>query len=230
MADTDAFEALHLDDLERIESFQDVTWLPIRRQLGIEAFGVNAFEGDAGKLVVEEHDELGTGGSGTQEELYFVASGRAKFTVAGEEIPAPQGTFVFLRDPAAKRKAVAEEDGTIVLALGATRGAVFEPSAWEWLAPSIGRHKAGDYPGARDVVRAGLERLPDHPSLLYNLACFEVICGETDAALEHLARGLDLDPRMRDWAVKDEDFDAVRDDPRFTSLVTGKPGAVRKGT
>jgi hypothetical protein len=216
------FEKVHLDDLDRMPSFQDVTWLPVRRRLGIEAFGVNAFEGDDGKLVIEEHDETGTGGSGTQEELYFVTSGRATFTVAGDEIDAPQGTFVFVRDPTAKRKAVAAADGTIILAFGSTRGEAFTPSAWEWVAPAIERHKAGDFEGAKDSIRDGLERLPDHPSLLYNLACFESLTGEHEAALDHLEKGLAIDPKMREWAKNDEDFDVLRGDPRFESAVAGE--------
>jgi hypothetical protein len=38
---------------------------------------------------------------------------------------------VFIEDPALERVAVAEEDGTLVLAIGAERGKAFEPSAWE---------------------------------------------------------------------------------------------------
>ncbi len=217
------YEVAHLNQLDRVPSFQGVTWLPIRRCFGIEAFGVNAFAGDAGKLVIEEHDELGSGGSGTQEELYVVVSGRATFTIAGEETDAPPGTFIFVRDPAARRKATAAADGTVILALGGTRGEVFTPSAWEWVAPAIERHGAGDFAGAASVVRDGLERLPDHPSLLYNLACFEARSGELDAALQHLARGFELDPKMREWAQKDEDFAALRGDPRFESAVAGQP-------
>lgn len=225
MADADAFETARLDELERVPSFQGVTWLPVRRRFGIEAFGVNGFEGDAGKLVIEEHDETGTGGSGRQEELYFVAAGRVTFTVAGETVDAPRGTFVFVRDPEAKRKAVAEEDGSVILALGGTRGEAYTPSAWEWIAPAIERDQAGDYEGAAAVVQQGLQRLPDHPSLLYNLACFESLDGETDAALAHLARGLEINPKMRAWAEKDEDFDPLRGDPRFASLVPGQADA-----
>jgi hypothetical protein len=220
---TNGFQTVHLDELDRVPSFQDVTWLPIRRRLGIEAFGVNAYEGDTGKLVIEEHDELGSGGSGTQEELYVVIRGRAAFTLAGEEVDAPAGTLVFIRDPAAKRKAVAEEDGTLVLAVGGTRGEPFTPSAWEWVAPSIGRFRDGDLEGATASIREGLERLPDHPSLLYNLACFETLAGEHEAAIEHLTRGIGIDPKMREWAQKDEDFDAIREDPRFSSAVAGEP-------
>ena len=217
------FETVHLDDLERLPSFQDVTWLPIRRRLGIEAFGVNAFEGEAGKLLIEEHDELGTGGSGRQEELYVVVTGRATFTIAGDEVDAPRGSLVFVRDPEAKRKAVADEDGTVILALGATRGEAFTPSAWEWIAPSIERNRAGDDAGAVAVLREGLEQLPDHPSILYNLACFEALTGETDLALDHLERGLEQDPKMRDWARKDEDFTSLRGNPRFESAIAGEP-------
>ena len=127
----DGFQTANIDDLDRVPSFQGVTWLPIRRRFGIEAFGANAFAGDAGKLVIEEHDETGAGGSGAQEELYVVVTGRATFTIGGDSIDGPAGTLVFVRDPRAKRKAVADEDGTVILALGGTRGAAFTPSAWE---------------------------------------------------------------------------------------------------
>ena len=68
--------------------------------------------------MVGEHDELGPGASG-HEELYVVVSGGCTFTVDGEEFEAPQGTAVFVGDPAAKRTARATEDGTVVLASAA---------------------------------------------------------------------------------------------------------------
>ena len=71
--------------------------------------------------VVEEHDETG-GGAGGHEELYVVLSGRATFTLGGEKLDAPAGTFVFVSDPAVKRKAIAEEEGTVVLAIGGEPG------------------------------------------------------------------------------------------------------------
>ena len=224
-----AFETVHLDELDRVASFQDVTWLPIRRRLGIEAFGINAYEGDAGKLVIEEHDETGAGGSGRQEEVYFVTTGRATFTVGGETITAPAGTFVFVRDPEVKRKAMADDDGTIVIAVGGTRGEAFTPSAWEWVAPALGRFGAGDFEGAASAMREGLQRLPDHPSLLYNLACAEALGGSGEPALEHLRRALDVDPSLRDRAREDEDFASLRDDPRFSRLVAGEPDRARQG-
>lgn len=216
---TAPYETAHVDELDRVPSFQDVTWLPVRRRLGIEAFGVNAFEGDAGQLVIEEHDETGTGGSGQQEELYVVLSGRATFSIAGDDVEAPAGAFVHVRDPGARRKAVALEDGTIVLALGGTRGQPYEASPWEWTALSLAPAKEGDFERARALLEEGLERHPDNSGLLYNLACYEARDGRTEAALEHLARALELDPELRGWAGKDEDLASLHDEPAFRQLV-----------
>jgi hypothetical protein len=43
----------------------------------------------------------------------------------------PSGTFVAVSDPGAECKAVAEEDGTAILAIGAPRGRAYEVSRWE---------------------------------------------------------------------------------------------------
>jgi hypothetical protein len=62
------------------------TWYPLQHVFGLTAFGANAFvAGRAGDNLVEEHDERKSG----QEELYLVVSGRARFTVGGEEADAP---------------------------------------------------------------------------------------------------------------------------------------------
>jgi hypothetical protein len=119
-----------LDALETLDPSGLPAWRPVRHSLGLEAFGVNAWVARAaGDRVIEEHDEAD--GDGGQEELYFVAQGRAAFTLDGERVDAPAGTFVAVRDPAVNRSAVAEEPGTVVLAVGAARGRAFEPSAWE---------------------------------------------------------------------------------------------------
>ena len=55
---------------------------------------------------------------GGHEELYFVLSGRATFTVDGERVDAPAGSLVFVKDPAMRRGAVADEAGTKILAIG----------------------------------------------------------------------------------------------------------------
>ena len=120
-----------LDELtgERWEGY-DHEWRPVRHQLGIEAFGAGAWLGDRGVELIEEHTELGEDAD-EHEELYLVVRGRASFTVAGEAIDAPAGTFVAVPDPGVTRRAVAEEDGTAILAVGAPKGRAYTVSPWE---------------------------------------------------------------------------------------------------
>src|SRR5437868_12157248 len=110
-----SYETATLDQLAR-----DDGWSPIRKQLGIQAFGVNAWTAkEVGDQLISEHHEVPSG----HEELYLVLAGRATFTVDGDEVDAPTGALVFVRDPAAKRGAVAAERGTTVLVVGARVGA-----------------------------------------------------------------------------------------------------------
>jgi mannose-6-phosphate isomerase-like protein (cupin superfamily) len=110
-------------------------WLPVRHTLGVKAFGVNGWLGrNAGDDVIEAHRETPDGEAGVaqaQEELYYVASGHATFTIDGETVDAPEGTLVFVAEPGAERSAVAKEDGTTVLAIGAPVGEGFVVAPWE---------------------------------------------------------------------------------------------------
>ncbi len=105
----------------------------VRRHFDIQAFGVNGITGDAGDVMAEPHherdDELNR--TDGHEELYAVMSGHAVFTVDGEDLDAPAGTLVFVRDPALVRSARATADGTAILALGGCPGVPFEISRWE---------------------------------------------------------------------------------------------------
>src|SRR4051812_131665 len=107
------FAALSLD-----ESFADAeardgrVSVPVRRELDVNAFGIYAVRAvEAGAILAAEHDKMGPGAD-RHEELLFVSTGKATFTVEGETIEAPAGTFVFVRDPESRRAAVADEDGT----------------------------------------------------------------------------------------------------------------------
>lgn len=60
-----------------------------------------------------------------------MTSGRAAFTIAGEELDAPAGTLVAVTDSTVIRGAVAREPGTTVLVVGAPRGEPFALRNWE---------------------------------------------------------------------------------------------------
>ncbi len=204
-----------LEDMALVKSSAAFGIHPVRLHFGIESFGINAYSADkAGEHVIEEHDELGSG-AGRHEELYLVMSGRATFELAGEQVDAPAGTLVFVRDPAVRRAAIAEVGGTRVLVVGAVSGRAFEPSPWEACFAAKPLLDSGRPEAGIDVFKEALERHPGNPNVLYNLACFEALTGRADDALTHLQEAVEKDPRTREWAQTDEDFASVRDDPRF---------------
>ena len=89
------YEVRRIDELDRIPVSHGLEWRPIRRRLGIRAFGINAYTAEkVGDCVVEEHKEV----SG-HEEVYVVLSGLARFTVDEDEFDAAAGTLVYLPDP-----------------------------------------------------------------------------------------------------------------------------------
>jgi tetratricopeptide (TPR) repeat protein len=206
---------VRLDEVEALPTFGELKWKPLRRPLGVTAFGVNAYWAEqAGDELIEEHDELGAA-AGKHEELYVVIGGSARFIVAGDEFEAPTGTVVFVRDPAARRAAVATEANTTALVVGGTPGRPYEVSPWEWVAEAIPAWRSGDYATARATIENGLREHPENPSLLYDLACLEALMGETEAAIQDLRRAVELKPEYAEDAREEEDFASIRDHPAF---------------
>ncbi len=196
------WQAAHLDELDRLPVEKGLEWRPIRRRFGIRAFGVNAYTAEKpGDWVVEEHTEATCG----HEELYLVVRGRARFTLDGEDVDAPAGTIVFLPDPKVKRVAIAEEEGTTVLAVGGKPGEAFTPSGWEW--SFLASTQQPDEAVA--TMQAGVEELGETGASLYQLAKFEAKAGRTEDARAHIAKALELEPAYRQYAEKDDDLEEV---------------------
>jgi tetratricopeptide (TPR) repeat protein len=194
--------------------------MEVGRHFGIRSFGTSAYRSIEGGQVVNEHDEAGfrIGLSG-QEELYVVVSGRATFTVNDEKVDAPAGSLVFLRDPAAKRGAVAEEPGTTVLAIGGKPGEAFLPLTEEFSA-AFDAYSAKDYERSIELYRALLEgEFPRKAGILFNIACNEALLGRADDAIEHLRAAIEADQQAVELARTDGDLDPIREDPRFAELI-----------
>jgi quercetin dioxygenase-like cupin family protein len=213
-------ERYHIARIDDLESYpvddEGLTWRPIRRRFDIRSFGVNAYTAEqAGQRVVEEHRE-----QDGHEEMYVVLSGRATFTLDGDEHDAPAGTFVHCL-PGTLRGALAAEPGTTVMGIGAKPGVVFEPSAWEDVFVAFGHYRKGEVGRARTEFEKTVARNPDHWQGHYNFACLEALTGDKEAALAHLERAAEIEPeRVAKDAAEDEDFDSIRDDPRFSEVVT----------
>jgi len=203
-------KTLRLDEVEGLPVLGTLSWKPVRKTLGVTAFGINAYTAaNAGDEVVEEHTEEQLG----HEEIYVVMSGHATFTVDGEEVDAPAGTLVYLDDVAQKRHAIAKEAGTTVLAIGGVPG-THETSAWEYWFPALPLIRAGDYDAARRMLEEALQE-KEAPVMHYQLACLEALAGNRERALDELAIAIDGGERFRGYAAADEDFASIRDDPRF---------------
>jgi len=200
---------VHIDELELIPvGDRGLQWRPVRSRFGIKAFGTNAYTAEVGNEIVEEHTERTNG----HEEMYVVISGRATFTLDGDEVDAPAGTIVHLPDPSVRRKAVAAEPDTRVLAVGGKPGEAFQPSAWE-----LGFRAAQMEPAeAVEYVEKHMGEYPDDAATRYNLACFKALAGDRGGALTELVRAYQMESeRVREWAEKDTDLDSIRDDPRY---------------
>jgi tetratricopeptide (TPR) repeat protein len=204
---SDRYATARLDEFRR-----ESGWSPVRRHFGIGAFGVNGWHAaEAGADVIQEHTEEGLG----HEELYLVVEGHATFTLDGETVDAPAGTMVFVRDPTLRRRAVAREDATTVLAIGAKPGEAYAGSPWEENAEIFPLFGQGRYEEARERLEEALARYPEQASLLYNLACAETRLGEHEVALAHLRRSVELDARFLAYAADDPDLEAIRSEIAF---------------
>ena len=149
---------LRLDESKASRSSATLVWKPVRRTLGVTAFGINAYvAAKAGDEVVEEHTETALG----HEEIYVVVAGHATSRSTAKTVDAPAGTLVYLDDPKQKRHAVAKEPGTTVLAIGGVPGK-HEISPWEYFFPALPAIEARDYDTARQHPRGGARASSTH--------------------------------------------------------------------
>jgi mannose-6-phosphate isomerase-like protein (cupin superfamily) len=206
------YETAHIDELDVMPvNNGEFVWRPVRRRFGISAFGSNAYSADkAGQRVIEEHLERDG-----HEEMYIVLRGGVTFTLGEDELEAGPGTLVFVR-PGTRRGAIATEEGTFVLAVGAKPGVVFEPSPWEQVFAGYTYAELGDLERGRAEVREAIERTPDAWQGYYNSACIEARFGDPDTAVAHLKRSVELDEEATKKAAEnDSDFDSIRERPDY---------------
>jgi len=77
----------------------------------------------------------------------------------------------------------------------------------------------GEYVAAQELFERALRREPEAAHIHYGLAATRARLGAIDTALESLRRALDLQPKLRIRAQRDQDLNPLRSDPEFDLLV-----------
>jgi quercetin dioxygenase-like cupin family protein len=114
-----SYSVVNIDDIEGAGPGGAVRF--VRRELGVEAFGINWFDLAAGAKG-PEHDETVS----EQEEVSVVVRGSGHWRVDGTtDVPVRPGTFIRF-DPETVRQSVAGPEGLTYVSIGARRGA-YEP-------------------------------------------------------------------------------------------------------
>ncbi len=182
-------------------------WVPVRRRLGVGAFGVNAYRAaSAGDQVIEDHVE-----SPGQEELYVVVAGRMTLTVGEEQVDCGRGAAVFLPDPALRRSGTATEDGTVVLAVGGWRDRPYHPLPWEPIYLAAEPMAREDWTAAAEILEREAHEHREHPFVRYRLACCLAQAGDLDAARQELSAAFEANAALRERAASDELLAPLRD-------------------
>ena len=212
---TERFRVAHLDDLERIGAAGGL-YRPIRRRLGVRAFGVNAYTAEkAGDQVIERHNESGAGCRPPGGALPGARPATPSSRWRASRSTRRRARWSSSPISTAERGAVARADETTVLVIGGPADAPIPTSPFEYWFAAEPAYKAGDYDRAVEIASEGLAEWPQQGQLHYQLACFHALAGRTREALEHLAIAVANDERVAGWAQDDADLDSIRADPAF---------------
>lgn len=81
-------------------------------------------------------------------------------------------------------------------------------------------HNKGDFQHAKELFLKAYQSEPTRPLPVYNLACAlaRLGDGQTQVVLE---KAIELDPKVKERAPKDKDFDSVKTAPWFLELTSG---------
>jgi uncharacterized cupin superfamily protein len=109
-----AYTVLNIDEVEPSGRTGVVKF--VRRELGLEAFGLNWFDLPP-NAEGHEHDETDS----QQEEVNIVVRGDGIWRIDGEDVPVREGTILRF-DPEAVRVPVAGANGMSFIGIGVRRG------------------------------------------------------------------------------------------------------------
>ncbi len=79
--------------------------------------------------------------------------------------------------------------------------------------------ESGDLSAALEEAKRAVEINPDLPEAVYDLACYYSLCGMKHEAMEALKKAIRLAPRFKQMAKDDPDFENIKEDAAFRSIV-----------
>lgn len=88
-----------------------------------------------------------------------------------------------------------------------------------WLALGWCHKRTGRIDLAIESLEEALSLEPNDALIHYNLACYWSLAANKHQALSYLSRAIDLKDDYRSLVAAEPDFDAIRSDPGFQSLV-----------
>jgi tetratricopeptide (TPR) repeat protein len=103
------------------------------------------------------------------------------------------------------------------------RGIVFasrrnERSGRAWYSQGMDLHHEGRYARAIEAFRHAIELGYREDDASYNIACGYALSGDKDRAFEWLGKARDAGFELDHYLDRDDDLDALREDPRFAAL------------
>lgn len=92
-----------------------------------------------------------------------------------------------------------------------------------WYERALTAVKDGRYDESIEAATHAVRLMPKHGEAFYTRACAHALRGEAESALTDIHRAIEADSSLRPQIRDDEDFAALRDDPRFTELTDPWP-------
>ena len=140
---------------------------------------------------------------------------------------------MFVKDPASRRSATADEEGTTVLVIGGRPGVPFSISPWERSAEALRFWTTGEWDRAIHVLEGNTSRIRVTRTCSTTSRAPRARGEYFDAAVDHLAAGGGAGAAVLELAQTDSDLDSIRGDERFPhrlSLRVGQSGAGSPGS
>jgi tetratricopeptide (TPR) repeat protein len=88
-----------------------------------------------------------------------------------------------------------------------------------WILGASGLAELREVERAVEWTNRALSIDPNNPVTIYVAACVYSRIGQVEEALDHLEKVMAVGPVYKEWIERDSDLDAIRDHPRYRSLL-----------